>query len=113
MNTNGTSTWIPTGQKGLYAFERYNIDKKSSNPWLKVIYNAYWGEANRNKDNNNTNTGYILSSRCVLAYWYSAYFLYRCVSNNGKITIGYVFGSNTGTHSTCSGLRPVLQVERQ
>ena len=41
MSTSRTSNWLSTDQKGKYACERYNNDKKSSNPWLKVINNDY------------------------------------------------------------------------
>ena len=43
MSTSAISNWLSTEEKGNYAYEKYNNDKKSSNPWLKVIYNAYWG----------------------------------------------------------------------
>ena len=43
MSTSGTSNWLSTEGKDNYDYEKYNNDKKSSNPLLKVIYNAYWG----------------------------------------------------------------------
>ena len=44
MSTSGTSNWLSTEGKDNYDYEKYNNDKKLSNPWLKVIYNAYWGD---------------------------------------------------------------------
>ena len=111
MSTSGTSNWLSTDQKENYAYERYNNDKKSSNPWLKVIYNAYWsGGANRNTSNISAGTEFWLSSRCVGASWDHAHFYFRYVSSSGSIRQGIVFGSNISVSSSCRGLRPVLQV---
>ena len=113
MSTSGTSNWLSTDQKGNYAYERYNNDKKSSNPWLKVIYNAYWGGgANRNTSNISAGAEFWLSSRCVEASWSHAYFTLRCVSGSGSITASGGFNSDTGDGSSCRGLRPVLQVAK-
>ena len=113
MSTRGTSTWLSTDQKGNYAYEKYNNDKKSSNPWLKVIYNAYWNEtANRNKSNTCVNDDFWLSSRCVGANWANAAFRLRYVLKSGNITPGDMFYSGTDSDSLCHGLRPVLQVEK-
>ena len=113
MSTSGTSSWLSTEEKGNYAYERYNNDKKSSNPWLKVIYNAYWGGgANRNTSNISAGAEFWLSSRCVNADWYHASFSLRFVSGSGSITPYLVFSSNTGVGSSCRGLRPVLQVSK-
>mgnify|MGYP004455214171 FL=1 len=112
MNTKGTSNWLSTDKKENYAYERYNNDKKSSNPWLKVIYNAYWRGSNRNTSNIRGGAEFWLSSRCVNAYWNRAYFSLRFVSSSGSITAGYVFDSGTGVFSSCHGLRPVLQVAK-
>ena len=112
MSISGTSNWLSTDQKGNYAYERYNNDKKSSNPWLKVIYNAYWRGSNRNTSNIRGGAEFWLSSRCVNAYWNRAYFSLRFVSSSGSITAGYVFDSGTGVFSSCHGLRPVLQVAK-
>ncbi len=113
MSTSGTSSWLSTDQKGNYAYERYNNDKKSSNPWLKVIYNAYWGGgANRNTSNISAGAEFWLSSRCVYAYWYGANFRLRFVSSSGAITANNVFVSNSYVDSSCRGLRPVLQVSK-
>ena len=112
MSTSGASNWLSTDQKGNYAYERYNNDKKSNNPWLKVIYNAYGGGANRNTSNISAGTEFWLSSRCVDAYWYRADFYLRFVSSSGSITSYYVFGSNPDVGSSCRGLRPVLQVSK-
>ena len=113
MSTSGTSNWLSTDQKGNYAYEKYNNDKKSSNPWLKVIYNACWNEkGNRNKSNTCVNGEFWLSSRCVGANWASAGFRLRCVLKSGNITPGDMFYSGTGRDSSCRGLRPVLQVEK-
>ncbi len=113
MSTSGASNWLSTDQKGNYAYERYNNDKKSSNPWLKVIYNACWGGgANRNTSNISAGAEFWLSSRCVNARWSIANFLLRCVSSSGSITADYVFLSTTDVLSSCRGLRPVLQVAK-
>ncbi len=111
MSTSGTNNWLSTDQKGNYAYEKYNNDKKSSNPWLKVIYNAYWGGgANRNTSNISAGADFCLSSRCVFADWYNAHFILRFVSSSGSIITDCVFHSGTGVDSSCRRLRPVLQV---
>ena len=113
MSTSGTSNWLSTEEKGSYAYERYNNDKKSSNPWLKVIYNAYWGGgANRNTGNISAGDEFWLSSRCVDVIWSSARFRLRYVSSSDSITAELVFHSGTGVYSSCRGLRPVLQVAK-
>ena len=112
MSTSGTSSWLSTDQKGNYAYERYNNDKKSSNPWLKVIYNAYWGGSNRNTNNISASADFWLSSRCVYADWNLASFYLRCVSSSGSITQGGVLSSGVYVDSSCRGLRPVLQVAK-
>ena len=112
MNTKGTSNWLSTDKKENYAYERYNNDKKSSNPWLKVIYNNYWGGSNRNTSNISAGAEFWLSSRCVGAVWYRAGFDLRYVSSSGSVTSSGVFYSSTGDDSSCRGLRPVLQVEK-
>ena len=106
LSNAGTSSFVSTEEKSNYAYEKYNAD-----PGLKVIYNAYWGSANRNTANIRTGKDYWLSSRCVYAYWNGSNFNLRYVSG-GSITASYVFGSGTGTGSTCRGLRPVLQVSK-
>ena len=106
LSNAGTSSFVSNDQKNLYAYEKYDAD-----PGLKVIYNAYWGGANRNTARINIGREYWLSSRCVDASWYSSYFCLRCVSG-GSIALNGVFGSNTGTDSFCRSLRPVLQVSK-
>ena len=106
LSNAGTSSFVSTEEKSNYAYEKYNAD-----PGLKVIYNAYWGSANRNTANIRTGKDYWLSSRCVYAYWYSSPFYLRYVSGS-SITTSDVFYSNTGTISNCRGLRPVLQVSK-
>jgi len=106
LSNAGTSSFVSTEEKSNYAYEKYNAD-----PGLKVIYNAYWGSANRNTANIRTGKDYWLSSRCVYAYWYGSGFYLRYVSGS-SITPGYVFNSLTGTSSICRGLRPVLQVSK-
>ena len=78
MSTSSTSNWLSTEEKGNYAYERYNSDKKSSNPWLKVIYNAYWGGSNRNTNNISASAEFWLSSRCVYANWRRGLLLTLC-----------------------------------
>ena len=106
LSNAGTSSFVSTEEKSNYAYEKYNVD-----PGLKVIYNAYWGSANRNTANIRTGKDFWLSSRCVYADWYSSSFDLRFVSGS-SITTSYVFYSNTNTFSTCRGLRPVLQVSK-
>ena len=107
LATNGTSSFLTDDQKGSYSYERYN-----ENPGLKVIYNAYWGNANRNIAETTTGKEYWLSSRCVSAGWYNSGFRFRFVASGGTISCYDVFDSGTGTYSNCRGLRPVLQVEK-
>ena len=113
MSTSGTSNWLSTEEKGNYAYEKYNNDKKSSNPWLKVIYNAYGGGgANRNTSNISAGAEFWVSSRCAYAKWNYADFRLRFVSSSGSITSNVVFGSSDYVSSSCRGLRPVLQVSK-
>ena len=106
LSNAGTSSFVSTKEKSNYAYEKYNAD-----PGLKVIYNAYWGSANRNTANIRTGKDYWLSSRCVNANWYYSNFRLRCVSGS-SIATGNVFGSNANAYSNCRGLRPVLQVSK-
>ena len=106
LSNAGTSSFVSTEEKSNYAYEKYNAD-----PGLKVIYNAYWGSANRNTANIRTGKDYWLSSRCVNAYWYCSGFGLRFVSGS-SIAPSFVFYSDTSTYSGCRGLRPVLQVSK-
>ena len=106
LSNAGTSSFVSTEEKSNYAYEKYNVD-----PGLKVIYNAYWGSANRNTANIRTGKDFWLSSRCVNAIWGSSGFYLRCVSGSSITTSG-VFSSYTCTYSYCRGLRPVLQVSK-
>ena len=106
LSNAGTSSFVSTEEKSNYAYEKYNVD-----PGLKVIYNAYWGSANRNTANIRTGKDFWLSSRCVNAYWDSSRFRLRYVSGS-SITSSIVFYSGTYAHSYCRGLRPVLQVSK-
>ena len=106
LSNAGTSSFVSTEEKSNYAYEKYNAD-----PGLKVIYNAYWGSANRNTANIRTGKDYWLSSRCVDAGWYNSSFRLRFVSGS-SISASYVFYSYTSTYSNCRGLRPVLQVSK-
>ena len=106
LSNAGTSSFVSTEEKSNYAYEKYNAD-----PGLKVIYNAYWGSANRNTANIRTGKDYWLSSRCVNAHWYDSHFHLRCVSGS-SITASNVFRSDANTSSFCRGLRPVLQVSK-
>mgnify|MGYP007045036449 FL=1 len=106
LSNAGTSTFVSNDQKNSYAYEKYDAD-----PGLKVIYNAYWGGANRNTARINIGREYWLSSRCVYALWSGSNFYLRCVSGS-SIDPSYLFGSNTGAFSACRGLRPVLQVSK-
>ena len=106
LSNAGTSSFVSTEEKSNYAYEKYNAD-----PGLKVIYNAYWGSANRNTANIRTGKDYWLSSRCVYADWNDSNFYLRFVSGS-SITSSSVFSSDTGTDSYCRGLRPVLQVSK-
>ena len=106
LSNAGTSSFVSTKEKSNYAYEKYNAD-----PGLKVIYNAYWGSANRNTANIRTGKDFWLSSRCVNAYWDGSYFYLRYVSGSSITTSG-VFHSIAYTYSNCRGLRPVLQVSK-
>ena len=106
LSNAGTSTFVSNDQKNSYAYEKYDAD-----PGLKVIYNAYWGGANRNTARINIGREYWLSSRCVYANWNNSNFRLRYVSGS-SITTSSLFGSNTYTNSYCRGLRPVLQVSK-
>ena len=106
LSNAGTSTFVSNDQKNSYAYEKYDAD-----PGLKVIYNAYWGGANRNTARINIGREYWLSSRCVNAYWYGSYFRLRYVSGS-SIDTSRLFDSGTYTNSYCRGLRPVLQVSK-
>lgn len=106
LSNAGTNSFVSNDQKNSYAYEKYDAD-----PGLKVIYNAYWGGANRNTARINIGREYWLSSRCVNAYWGDSNFRLRYVSGS-SIDTGSLFGSGTGTNSDCRGLRPVLQVSK-
>ena len=106
LSNAGTNSFVSNDQKNSYAYEKYDAD-----PGLKVIYNAYWGGANRNTARINIGREYWLSSRCVYANWYSSHFYLRYVSGS-SINTSYLFSSYTYTNSFCRGLRPVLQVSK-
>lgn len=106
LSNAGTSSFVSNDQKNSYAYEKYDAD-----PGLKVIYNAYWGGANRNTARINIGREYWLSSRCVYADWHGSGFSLRFVSGS-SIDASGLFGSRTGTYSYCRGLRPVLQVSK-
>ena len=106
LSNAGTSSFVSNDQKNSYAYEKYDAD-----PGLRVIYNAYWGGANRNTARINIGREYWLSSRCVYANWNLSHFRLRFVSG-GSIPAGIVFYSNTNTNSLCRSLRPVLQVSK-
>ena len=106
LSNAGTSSFVSTEEKSNYAYEKYNVD-----PGLKVIYNAYWGSANRNTANIRTGKDFWLSSRCVNADWGRSNFSLRYVSGS-SITTSIVFGSYAYAYSLCRGLRPVLQVSK-
>ena len=104
LSNAGTSSFVSNDQKNSYAYEKYDAD-----PGLKVIYNAYWGGANRNTARINIGREYWLSSRCVNANWNNSNFNLRYVSGS-SINTSNLFNSNTNTNSNCRGLRPVLQI---
>ena len=106
LSNAGTSSFVSNDQKNSYAYEKYDAD-----PGLKVIYNAYWGGANRNTARINIGREYWLSSRCVNANWDCSYFHLRYVSGS-SIGTSYLFYSYTYAGSGCRGLRPVLQVSK-
>lgn len=106
LSNAGTNSFVSNDQKNSYAYEKYNED-----PGLKVIYNAYWGGANRNAAMLNTGKEYWLSSRSVYANWGGSGFCWQYVPNS---FISYInlFGSGAGENSYGRGLRPVLQVSK-
>ena len=106
LSNAGTSSFVSNDQKNSYAYEKYDAD-----PGLKVIYNAYWGGANRNTARINIGREYWLSSRCVNAYWNLSSFRLRYVSGS-SINTSYLFYSSAYAYSYCRGLRPVLQVSK-
>ena len=106
LSNAGTNSFVSNDQKNSYAYEKYNAD-----PGLKVIYNAYWGGANRNTARINAGKEYWLSSRCVYAGWNGSGFCLRFVSGS-SIDASGLFGSRAGAYSSCRGLRPVLQVSK-
>ena len=106
LSNAGTSSFVSNDQKNSYAYEKYNAD-----PGLKIIYNAYWGGANRNTARINAGKEYWLSSRCVSAFWHDSHFYLRYVSGS-SVNASRLFDSNTGAYSYCRGLRPVLQVSK-
>lgn len=106
LSNAGTNSFVSNDQKNSYAYEKYDAD-----PGLKVIYNAYWGGANRNTARINIGREYWLSSRCVHADWGSSLFRLRCVSGS-SIGSSNLFDSYADTNSACRGLRPVLQVSK-
>ena len=106
LSNAGTSSFVSNDQKNSYAYEKYDAD-----PGLKVIYNAYWGGANRNTARINIGREYWLSSRCVYAHWDGSSFGLRCVSGS-SIYASNLFNSYPDTSSNCRGLRPVLQVSK-
>ena len=113
MSKSGANTWLPLEQKNLYAYEKYNSDKKSTDPWLKAIFNAVWSEkANINTSNININTEFLFSSRCTAVYLNFVEFRIRFANKSGGISAGHVFSSTNGVGSSYCGLRPVLQVSK-
>lgn len=106
LSNAGTNSFVSNDQKNSYAYEKYNAD-----PGLKVIYNAYWGGANRNTARINIGREYWLSSRCVFADWNRSNFRLRYVSGS-SFYASDLFSSDTRTYSHCRGLRPVLQVSK-
>ena len=106
LSNSGTNSFVSNDQKNSYAYEKYNAD-----PGLKVIYNAYWGGANRNTARINAEKEYWLSSRCVYGYWYGSSVSLRFVSGS-SIHTSYLFTSDAYAYSGCRGLRPVLQVSK-
>ena len=113
MSKSGANTWLPLEQKNLYAYEKYNSDKKSTDPWLKAIHNAVWGEkANINTSNININTDFWFSSRCTAVYLNFVEFRIRFANKSGGISAGHVFSSTNGVGSSWCGIRPVLQVSK-
>ena len=106
LSNAGTNSFVSNDQKNSYAYEKYNAD-----PGLKVIYNAYWGGANRNTARINIGREYWLSSRCVNANWNCGDFRLRFVSGSSFYT-SYLFDSYAYAGSRCRGLRPVLQVSK-
>ena len=113
MSKSGSNTWLPLEQKNSYAYERYSSDKNSTDPWLRAIFNAVWGEkANINTSNININTDFWFSSRCTAVYLNFVEFRIRFANKSGGISAGHVFSSTNGVGSSYCGLRPVLQVSK-
>ena len=106
LSNVGTSSFLSADQKNAYAYEKYPAD-----PGLKVIYNSYWGAANRNTNNINTWKDFWLTSRCISVAWNDSYFYIRFVSGN-HVTTSRMFSSDTYSGSECRGLRLVLQVAK-
>ena len=106
LSNTGANSSVSADQKNSYAYEKYNED-----PGLKNIYNAYWGEANRNAVCISTGKEYWVSSRCVSTDFGRSYFRLRSVSGS-SIACSNLFRSDNGTGSYCYGLRPVLQVAK-
>ena len=106
LSNAGISSFVSNDQKNSYAYEKYDAD-----PGLKVIYNAYWGGANRNTARINIGREYWLSSRCVNANWYGSNFYLRYVSGS-SLNASSLFNSYPNANSNCRGLRPVLQVSK-
>ena len=107
LSVNGTGLFLVEDQKSSYSYERYN-----ENPGLKVIYNAYIGNTNRNVTNVNTGKEYWFSSRSITARWNGNHFALRYISASGTVSFDSMFFSGTNIYSRCRGLRPVLQVEK-
>ena len=111
LSTTGTTTQLTDEQRSSYSYEYYNAD-----PGLKVIYNAYWGEPNRNTAQASTGTAFWLSSRSVFAYLGNVDLNIRYMTDSGSHTHNSVCysgsGSSSGSVSNCHGLRPVLQVAK-
>ena len=106
LSNAGTSSFVSNDQKNSYAYEKYNAD-----PGLKVIYNAYWGGANRNTTRINAGQEYWLSSRCIYAYWNGGSFRLRFVSGS-SLDCNYLIDSYNLVTSWGRSLRPVLQVAK-
>ena len=107
LSTTGVNEQLTDDQRNSYSYEKYNED-----PGLKVVYNTYWGEANRNKAQASTGTSFWLSSRCVAADWNNALFRFRYMFGSGSIGASNMFNSDSVIDSYCCALRPVLQVSK-
>ena len=104
LSNASSDTFVSDDKKNNYAYIKYNADKG-----LKLIYNAYWGGANRNTARINIGKDFWLSSRCVFVDWYGSQFDIRFVSY-GSLRAESMFYSDTSEYSWCRSLRPVLQV---